>query len=202
MVNLKKLKVKITGAIPTRFRDTVEDAIYQTFLRKMDEATIDSMSLNYGGIWSITYDSYYGFYIEAKNTKDTEYGSIVYWNNSGTKPKTIYAKKKFMVFERDEDYNYEKHKPIEGNQSFIKKIDGVDMVFTKIVNHPGIVAKRFIEEVLDDPVTNFEMFNIINDNLEKRKIKEKIQFKIFDKIMRFNNNSNKENREVVGLRES
>jgi hypothetical protein len=189
MVNLKKLKIRVTGGIPNRFRDVVESAIYQTFVRELNKSTLRNMSVQYEYEWKVEYEHGRGFNIISNDTETVPYGSIMYWNNYGTAgSKNIkggYITPKhctFLKFPAYPGFIPDEAKKIPGNISFVLKIDGIDYVFTKMSRHPGIKAKWFIDTVLENKALQYEIFNIINEELDNRKIKESVQSKLLKQL--------------------
>jgi len=77
-----------------------------------------------------------------------EFGDIVTWLTEGTSPHFIRAKPGgWLKFPKPKNEPKIKHeKPLKGNRAFEK--DGY--IFTKVVRHPGIVARKFVDEIIND----------------------------------------------------
>jgi hypothetical protein len=183
MVNLKKLKIRVTGGIPNRFRDVVESAIYQTFVRELNKSTLRNMSVQYEYEWKVEYEHGRGFNIISNDTETVPYGSIMYWNNYGANPHTIKPVRcAFLKFPANPNFEPDPLKKKNGNKTFVLKIDGIDYVFTKIVNHPGIRAKLFIDNIINDKDVQFKMLKILSEELDERKIKDTVQLRLLKQL--------------------
>jgi len=182
MVNLKGFKIRITGTIPPKHREAVEDAIGDTFLFYLIGSTAYFKGISSKKLWKIVYIPWNGFFIQASDTINKNYASIVNWINYGTQEhfipgfkkfqKMIHGriKKKFLVFPERRDYIKQEH--IVGNQTFVR--DG--FVYTLIVNHPGIEAKRFIEEIIENTYLNNEFYNLVENEIDIEEIEDYIDF--------------------------
>ena len=95
-----------------------------------------------------------GWEIEMKGIdiimSNKKFGDIILYLEDGVDPHIIEAKnKKFLKFKKPTTVR-SKHSPIRGNIAFEK--DG--FIYSKKVMHPGIVARKFIYNILTDPNTN------------------------------------------------
>ena len=189
MVNLNKFKIRITGPIPFRFRQMVEDAISETFLQQLIYSTDYFKGVVSRNLWKVEYQPWYGFIIYAQNTKGREYAHIVSWLNYGTKAHMIPNKvdfermkkgripKRFLVFP-DTGIIKRNKKTIEGNESFV--VGG--NVYALAVNHPGIIAKHFIEDViLENNELDNKFYDIIEKNERFKKMNLMNQLSLFSK---------------------
>ena len=199
MVNLKKLRIRVSGPLPYKFRKIVRQAITVTLLEGLNRVTMQELGTkNFRKIWKLVYVSYYGFYIIASDTTEYKYACIAYWNNHGTGPHIIpgperrkfnnnpknVENRKFLMFKADPKY-VKKTKTFSENIAFVKKIEGVDCVFTLMVHHPGIKEKRFIEKIIFDGMSNLKVFNIVENYLDYKNVDNITQFKIFDKLRHY-----------------
>jgi hypothetical protein len=181
MVNLNKFKIKITATIPRKFRKVVEDAISDSFLLSLDYATDFFDGISSSKLWKLEYEPWNGFVIYAEDNKNKEYASIVKWLNYGTTKHLISSMGKFktksdftafmstnkkslrfLVF--PDRGTTKKGEHIEGNIVFKK--DG--NIYALIVEHPGIMAKRFVEDSI-----------LENDYVENRFYEQVKNSKIF-----------------------
>lgn len=188
MINLKVFKVRLTRPIPRKFREVVEDAIWETYLQKIMNATFtfhdiikksemrDKKTSLFGSkrydsessarhAWRVVYQPWYGFVLKVNDTFRKPYAHIVNWINYGTESKgKIMAKRsKFMIFPEDPNFVYDKNRKgtgIPGNISFTYK----GFVFTKFVRHKGVREKRFVEDVVEDVMVYNNFYHLVSEH--------------------------------------
>ena len=184
MVNLNVFKIRITSTFPSKYRDSIRESIEDTFLQALINYTHYFRGISSKKLWKLIYIPWNGFYIQAEDTKTKNYASIVNWINYGTSKHFIpdFSKfqkmidgrieKKFLIFPERKDYK--QHEKIKGNQTFVQ--DG--FVFTLIVQHPGIEAKRFVESIIEDIGLNNNFYRLIDKdlNLENMELEEYLKF--------------------------
>ena len=96
---------------------------------------------NVAGAWDIDITS------DGVRIFNEEFGDVVTFLEEGTDPHEIHAKDSgFLKFPKGEGTYTGPKKKIPGNIAFEK--DG--FIFAKAVYHPGIEARRFVENVLND----------------------------------------------------
>lgn len=182
MVNLSDLRIRITGPIPRRFRYYVEDEIYDTFVNRLYEMSIFSDAIeNY--VFKIEYYPWKGFYITISDSVEKPYAHIAMWTNDGTKGKKIITPKhsNWLVFKQEIPFKPKTNFKIPGNEAFSVLINGTPHIFAKAVHHPGIEAKNFFYDIIEDEELNKRLINAVVDNLRKSKMD--IDLKSFSLLM-------------------
>jgi hypothetical protein len=206
MVNLSTFKIRITGTIPKRFRELVEDAIYDTFYQHLIDYTKSFESIDSKKLWKVEYEPWHGFVIEASDTKKKNYAQIIKWINYGAQSHFIQGigsaihldkvgrevfvlnrnKLKFLCF----DDVPRKHRMAKISGNIVFKENG--KIFALVVEHPGIEAKRFVENIIENSsLNNAFLFQIIENNAYNDLSFDE-QRKLFKKL-------NVGNRDVIGV---
>lgn len=198
MVNLEKFSIRITRPIPDKFRNIVREAIEDTFLRILILYTHYFRGIDSKKLWKVVYIPWNGFFIQAHDSSEYRYAAVVNWLNYGTEPHFIpkmnkfqkmisgRIKKKFLVFPDRGDYLEQTH--IKGNQAFKK--DG--FIYSLIVFHPGIHAKRFVEEIIEDDYINNKFYDIIIIDKKYYDLNYKEQILFLERI-------SQDNRYAIGI---